>query len=226
MKRDSVVAFACGMKGAGKTEWLARTFVDKAPRVIYLDMTGEHTTGPDVLAVAGYDALLEAIAAAASYDRWRIAVALDDKDVPELFKLLAPTDNFGEGSLARALRGVALECSECDVIAPNGRTEAVIKSAWKRSRHHRLDLLMATQRPAECDRIVTSQADVVAVFALEEHRDLVYVRERLGEFAAREVLELEQYHCIVARRGERCFDVLDARRRVVRRVDKLTGARS
>ncbi len=224
MKRANVIAFACGMKGSGKSYWLRERFVLRAPRVIHIDPNGDYLDDPGVMVVSGYDGLLTAMRAfAATGTRtWRVAVSLDDPaEIAALFDLVAPRADFGRGSLARALGGLAIECGECDVIAPNGQTPPAVASAWRRGRHHQLDLYMATQRPAACDRLLTSQADVVACFALDEPRDVDWCAQKFGRPGAAEVVKLPNYWHVEKRRGERDLLVVDPKGRTKRTIPAL-----
>lgn len=211
------------MKGSGKSHWLYESFIRHAPRVIHIDPNGEYLEDRDVLLVSGWDALLDALEACATFDEWRIAVALEDDDYARLFALLAPRENFGKGSLSRALGGVSLECGEVHVIAPNGRTVPAIKGGWQQGRHHRLNIYAGTQRFAECDRIVTSQSDIVAIFMQSEAIDLERIRKQYGAYAAADVAQLAPHWCVTARQGDPCYRVLDPSRRVVKTVRRLDG---
>lgn len=227
MERQNEIAFACGMKGSGKSHWLLNEFVAHAPRIIHIDPNGEFVDDPDVLMVAGWLPLLDALEACATFKEWRIAVSLrvtpKVNEYAQLFALLAPEESFGEGSLSRALGGVAVECGEVQILAPNGRTAPEIVGGWQRGRHHRLNLYMGTQRVSACDRIVTSQSDVVAIFAQSEAIDLDRVRKQYGRYAADDVAQLAPHWCITARQGQQHYDLLDPDRRVTKRVRRLDG---
>lgn len=219
MRRANTIAFACGMKGSGKSHWLLHEFVLKAPRVIHIDPNGDYLDDKNVLVVAGYDDLLMALDAfaATNESQWRVAVSLDDpKEIAALFDLLCPRANFGRGSLSRAFGGIAIESGECDVIAPNGKTPAEVQSGWRRGRHHELDLFMGTQRPASCDRLLSAQADIVGIFALDEPIDIDWAAQKFGRAAAEEIAQLPDYWHAEKRRGERGIRIVDPSGRTVR----------
>jgi hypothetical protein len=193
--RKNVKAFVCGPSGSGKSELLADMFTSKAPRVLTLDATGESgLRNPDSVVVFGLAELLDAFDAAADFPRWNIVASLDDDEYEALFDLLVPKHAAGVVGLSELYGGMAIECGECDVIAPNGQTPKAIKAAWKRGRHVCLSLLMGTQRPAECDRIVTSQANYIAAFPTAEPRDLAFLSQAMGAAVAERVGRLPQYH--------------------------------
>lgn len=213
MKRENTISFACGKKGSGKSHWLLEKFVRQAPRVIHIDPNGDFLDDKEVLIVNGYRGLLDALHAMAAVDQqdWRIAVSLDDpKQIARLFDLVAPRADFGKGSLSRAFDGIAIECGECDVIAPNGQTLPEIASAWRRGRHHQLDLFMGTQRPAACDRLLSSQADVVACFYMDEPIDIDWVARKFGRTAAEQVSTLPEYWHIEKSQIERTIGLVNA----------------
>lgn len=221
MIRENEIAFACGMKGSGKSFWLREQFVVKQPRVIHIDPNGDYIDDKNVLIVAGYDGLLTALDAfaAANQREWRVAVALDDPDdVAALFDLLAPRADFGRGSLARAFGGVAVECGECDQPCPNGRTAPEIQNGWRSGRHFQLNLYMGTQRPAACDRLLTAQADVVAIFAMDEPIDLDWAAKKFGRPARDVIAQLPDHWHVEKRRGERELSVIDPAGAVARSI--------
>lgn len=212
MIRANKITFACGMKGSGKSHWLYHQHVVHEPRVIHLDPNGDYIDDKNVLIVSGYDGLLTALDAfaATNQQEWRVAVALDDpKDVAALFDLLAPRADFGRGSLSRAFGGVAVECGECDQPCPNGATAREVQNGWRSGRHHLLNLHMGTQRPPACDRLLTSQADVVAVFAMDEPIDLDWTAKKFGRPAADVVATLPDHWHVEKCRGERQLRVVD-----------------
>jgi hypothetical protein len=224
VRRANTIAFACGRKGSGKSYWLEHEFVVRAPRVVHIDPNGDYLDDAGVLVVDGYTGLLTALEAFAAVNQreWRVAVSLSENETVEFFQLVAPLEDFGRGSLSRAFGGMAIECGECDVIAPNGRTHPAVASAWRRGRHHQLDLYMGTQRPAACDRLLTSMADVVACFSLDEPRDVTWVTDKMGRAAADEVVRLPEHWHVEKRQGSADVRVIDTAGRTVRQLSAIT----
>jgi hypothetical protein len=129
--------------------------------------------------------------------RWHLQAVFDqynEQDLPQLFRLLAPPFDPKKPGLSRALGGIALECSECDVILPNGRASLEAKNMLKRGRHEQLSLFLGTQRPQECDRLCTSQSDYIISFRMHEPREMEYISKVVSPRFAEMVRQLPQYN--------------------------------
>lgn len=211
--RKNTIAFATGPKGSGKSFLLDRYFTSRAPRVIHLDFVGEVAEKyPDAIEAVGYDAVrAQLIELARSGAReWNLVAVFPEyrqAEMGRLFAALCPPYN-GRATpmgISRAFGGVALECSECDVILPNsaGLNTMAARNMLKRGRHEQLDLYLGTQRPQECSRLCTSQADYVIAFQMHEPRELEYLARGAGEAFAARVRELPQYHSLWFHRATR-----------------------
>jgi hypothetical protein len=221
--RANTIVFGCGRKGSGKTTLLHERFIDHVPRVISLDVTGETTERfPDAVTCYTTDEVLGALtrAAALGATRWHIAAILEPADVSRLFGLLAPPlSRDGAPSLSRVWGGIAVECSECDVIAPVSGAPPNVLTAFRRGRHHLLSLYMATQRPATCARDVTALADVIFAFAQTEPRDVAWLAGAISTPIADIVRQLPRYHCVYYTREDGCVYVCDEHRVPYRVLD-------
>lgn len=224
-KRKNRQVFVCGPTASGKSELLSSVFTQHEPRLISLDFTGEvKQRNPDAIAVYSYDDLIAELSAIATdfrdRRRWHIAAMLDESDVPRLLHLLAPpivaADTVG---FALAIGGIALECHECDLIAPNGRTDARVTSAFKRGRHHLLSLYMATQRPSECSRVITSQAHAIVSMRQHEPRDLAWLERTTSRAIAAEIAELPPYHSAYFVPSTGCTHLLNPKYQVIQTLD-------
>lgn len=188
--RENEIVFCAGKKGSGKSTLLYDYFVTRSPRTISLDFVGDvKERNPHAMEVVGYAALLAKLSelVAARVERWHIAAVFDaytERELPQLFRLLCPPYDPVRISLPRALGGIALECSECDVILPNGGASVEARNMVKRGRHNLLSLLFATQRPQECSRLCTSQADFVISFAMHEPNELKYFARIAPRYSA------------------------------------------
>jgi hypothetical protein len=116
--------------------------------------------------------------ASSSGARWTVVCGIDPGDVPELLAAIAPVGGKTDRGFSRRVGGLVIECGEIDVIAPNNGTIAPeVRNVFQRGRHHQLSALVAVQRPASVNRIVTSQADVLCAFRQHEPRDADYLGE-------------------------------------------------
>lgn len=222
--RVNTIAFVCGVKGSGKSQLLADLFVRPTPRVLTLEFTRWEaaTRNPDAIRTIGLAHTFRALEVCAPHARWHIVAALEEEEVPDLFELLCPPLTSGSDGYSVQVGGMAVECSECDLIAPTSATPRAIRSAFKRGRHYGLSLYMATQRPHECARIVTSQADHIVSFQQFEPLDLDYLGQAMSRAVAAQVPQLPRYWCVWYERTSGKVFVKDAERRT-RRVLTLYG---
>jgi hypothetical protein len=82
---------------------------------------------------------------------------------------------------------MAIECAEIDILAPvsGGPQSAAVTDAIARGRHVQLSFLLATQRPHQCQRIISAQADAIYSFRMHEPRDLKFLKDSATpEYAA------------------------------------------
>ena len=128
---------------------------------------------------------------------WHVVAVLTNEEVGLLLWKLCPIYDGTTPSLAELLGGVCLEVYEIDVLAPvngsNRETSKAMRNAYQRGRHAGLSLLCATQRPSQCDRVVTSQSHAVITFRMHEPRDLLYLRDVGGQRFADEARVLGRY---------------------------------
>lgn len=217
--RKNEIVFVAGRKGSGKSTLLARVFVPQHPRVITLDFTAEAMElYPHAIEARGVRGVLATMRECTQLNksRWHIvAYGIDEDDAVQLVDALAPPLDDGRTSLSAILGGVAIECGEVDLLAPNGQTPRVVRNAFKRGRHHRLSLLCGTLRPAECDRIVTAMADVIVAFSMDEPRDVDYLRRACGPTFAAVVQRLPRHFSVWHDRRDHTRTVRDSNYRAV-----------
>ena len=214
MVRRNTVVFGTGPKGSGKTHTMNRFFVGHAPRVIHVDMVGEVIENyPDAIETVGArETILKLMEFARERRReWNLVAVFPEGRQRELAALCdALTPPYAGRAaqrvgVSRAFGGIALDCTECDILLPNagGHDTRAARNMVKRARHELLDLFLATQRPPECSRLCTSQADIVFSLQTHEPRDLDYLRKGVGSAFADRVAELPQYHSLWFERATR-----------------------
>jgi hypothetical protein len=204
--RQNTIVFVTGPKGSGKSYALDKYFTAKHPRVIHLDFVGEIAEKyPDAIETIGFRETMEQLRAfaVANETEWNIVAVFPEhqwEELPDLFTALCPQyqGRHTPMSVSQAFGGIALECSECDIILPNNaaRDGRAARNMIKRARHERLDLYLGTQRPQECSRLCTSQADFVIAFQMHEPRELDYLSRGVGSAFAERVRLLRQYHSL------------------------------
>lgn len=224
--RKNTIAFACGVKGSGKSSLIRDAFTSQSPRVLTLEFTRWEALdfNPDAIQCIGLKDLLTKMQAVAPAESWHLVAAIEEEDVPALFAVLAPRITQG-GGYAVAVGGMAVECGECDIIAPVSYVTPEVSNAFKRGRHYGLSLFMGTQRAHECARIVTAQADHVIIFRQHEPRDVEYLRQAVSKPIAEYIPSLpEHWHLWHEKATGRVY-LRDAARRT-RRVLTTWGQRA
>lgn len=222
--RRSLVAFGCGPKSSGKTTFLYRHFTRHQPRVLTIDVAGEAVDmNADAIVAAGYADTVRALRFAATKGRrWHVAAVLDREDIARVGELLAPKIRPDKIGFARAIGGLAVECGETQYILPARGASEHWRNAVALSRHYLLSLLTASQRPSLCDRILTSQADVIFSLRHNEPADIDYLASYAPAFRA-VIPALAPYHVAYLDRVSMTLFVADERGRVTRRLDGRTG---
>ncbi len=222
MKRN-IVVFVCGRRASGKSVLLARYGV-QFPRRLLHDPVGEFAgTIPGAYECYTLAEAREALADAAAVSRWTLVACLDEADMAEVAGLLAPLGRPDRG-YARAVGGVCVESGEIDLLAPpHAGIDRRIRNLLQRGRHHGVSLLLGTQRPRDVHRVVTSQADAIALFRQHEPRDLEYVASSLSSALVDVVRELPRYHYVLYVPLAGTAHVVDATGRTVRAMNAYTG---
>jgi hypothetical protein len=150
-------------------------------------------------------------------DAWHLCVSASPAEISAVLSMLCPLHDGAAVSLARAWRGIAVECFELDELFPVGLGSDAWKCAYLRGRHVGLSLLCATQYPALVHRAATSQATRIVFFSLVEPRQVQYARDLLGAEIGDRVRSLPRWHCLD-------YDVTAAR--VVQRNENGAAVRS
>jgi hypothetical protein len=230
--RRNTIALVVGRKGSGKSHLIAKRLGPSFPRRITVDWTGEaRETYPNAIEVFGLADLLDAMEQATTdgeeVSRWHFITVMDVSEVGKLLTLLAPRYDGGRTpSLSAAVGGCVVECSEVDVIAPNsgGAASVAVSDAIARGRHAQLSFLLATQRPAQCLRILSSQSDLIFSFRMHEPRDIRWLSDAAGSVYADAVqndLQRYQYARFISESG--AISLHDKDGRVIGRRDVSAG---
>jgi len=185
-----VRVFLAGNSGSGKTTLANRLYLEKAPRVLILDLTGEWRDRVDATVDSVADAAREVRARAAS-GRWRIALSLDPDDMEALVHWLVPVPRLQQSPII-AVKGAVLLVDEVDLLAPQGTASRPIRTLYRRSRHVGLSVISTTQRPANVSREVSAQSTHAIALALSEPRDRDYMA-KLMRWGPRDLASLEAW---------------------------------
>lgn len=173
------VACAFGMKRSGKSHSLG-IMSALFPRRIIFDFIGEFRNR--VEGARYVRSLKEAVDILQSErkrnTRWVVVCMMTPAEAVRLCSVLAPIGKEPENSFAYACGGVAIECGEVQLIAPNNQSlPDPIANLIAMGRHYRVSLLCAARRPREVSRMLTSQSDALLAFRQHEPRDAEYLGE-------------------------------------------------
>ena len=200
---QNLIVAVMGRKGTGKSELLYKRYIATAPRVLELSMLEQDLSrDPNVIRALGFGRLMDALKQAAHYERWHIATELEPGDMVKLATMLCPPMGSTKKSLSEALGGIALASGECYQVFPNGRAADEVLALVRRGRHYKLDLFMATQRPAACSRDITSAADHIYCFQQSEPADVDFVAKTVSKVVARRLPRLGEHEYIRYERGK------------------------
>lgn len=167
--------FIVGISGSGKTTGAFNWYLSKAPRVLIVDQVGEWE-GRVYETANTLPELYRAIMAARKEKQWRISYTNADGRLHDLIRWLLPLPNV-QNSPVLSMGGMVLMLDEVDLIAPTGGAPEIIRNLYRRSRHVRLSIISATQRPANVLREVSAQSTQVLAYRLTEPRDLLYLAD-------------------------------------------------
>src|SRR3954471_10760723 len=110
--------FACGVTGSGKTRALRRLWLDRPPRALILDATGEWLSEKGARLAHDWPELIAELRRAAGRPRWRLVAPSDELDPVDLVELLL-TWRAGALPYPRAVGGMALLVDELSAFAHN-----------------------------------------------------------------------------------------------------------
>lgn len=171
----TVRAFIAGVSGSGKSTAARKLYLDRFPRRLLLDQTGEWAEHSDIVV---YDVreVSWALRKYAPTGRWTICCVLDTDDIPDFVDYLIPIPQV-ERSPILLCGGAVLLMDEIDLVAPPQTSRREIRTIFRRSRHVGLSVVATTQRPENVSREVSAQSQHVLCMNLVEPRALEYMAE-------------------------------------------------
>ncbi len=171
----TVRVFIAGVSGSGKSTAAWKLYLERFPRRLLIDQTGEWAEYADIV-VYTVPELSWALRKYAPTGRWTISCELDVDDMPALVDYLIPVPQL-EGSPIRLCNGAVLLMDEIDLVAPPQTARREIRTLFRRSRHVGLSIVATTQRPENVSREVSAQSQHVLCMTLVEPRALEYMAE-------------------------------------------------
>lgn len=167
MKNDIITVF--GKKGSGKTFLIRNKIVPFYHNngVIILDTMHEYTFRNGFIATNAND-VLDILEKYEAVDKKNFIISLQSGEFDDYLTTLSFIHNF---------RGVTLVVDEVDKFAEPATINTDLKNLFNVGRHYEINLIAASRRPNQVNRIVTSQSDLLVMFSLQEPRDLAYIRQ-------------------------------------------------
>lgn len=179
MKRNVVIG-CVGLRGSGKSTAL-REIISCRPRLVVLDILGEHRFGQRV---SGLDEFLEMLELVQEQERENYALTFQPGrgDLADVVDAVCDAV-FDIGNLSLALEEIPQYCTAASM--PEG-----LDALARMGRHRYVDLIYTGQRFAELPRRLTATTDFFVLFGQREPRDLEALAERVGRELAERVEHL------------------------------------
>lgn len=208
--------FACGVTGSGKTRALRKLWLERSPRALIVDATGEWRQEKGARIAASWSDLLAELRRAAGRERWRIVAPAEELEPADLVELLLAR---GAGGLTypRAVGGMALVIDELADFAHSSCSRRVT-AAWRRGRHEGLSILAASQAPADVARAATSQSEWWILYAMHEPAAIAYLARALPPVVMEAHGALAEFHAVLWSTRRRAGYLLDPNYQVKRQL--------
>jgi hypothetical protein len=177
MKRNVVIG-CVGLRGSGKSRAL-REIIECRPRLVVVDVMGEHRFGQIVSDLGDAFEILDAV-----QGRKKFALTIQ----PERGDLADVVDQvcdyvFEIGDLTLALEEIPHYATASSM--PEG-----LDALARMGRHRQIDLIYTGQRFAELPRRLTATTDFFVLFGQREPSDLSALADRVGRDVAERVEDL------------------------------------
>ena len=164
-ERFNYVLFIGGRKGSGKT-YLAKEIAEGEDRCVSIDNLGQFD---NMEVCTGYEACARALVKAEKRKKFKLA--LRTNSVEEDIRLMG---------LVFLMQKVTLICDETSkYVSPSFMPEE-IEQLVRYGRHQAINQVYMARRPAEINRELTAQADVIVTFRQHEPRDVKYLSDFMG----------------------------------------------
>ncbi len=171
----TVRVFIAGVSGSGKSVIAWRMYLERFPRRLIIDLTGEWADRAEVI-VSDVDGLARALRTLAPRGHWTISAELGIDQIPDLVRYLMPIPNLEQSPIYQC-HGAVLLVDEVDLIAPQRSGREEIRTLWRRSRHVGLSIVATTQRPEAVSREVSAQSHQALALHLVEPAALDYMAD-------------------------------------------------
>lgn len=191
---DAPITVVLGQRGSGKTTWVKRQ-LPTLPRFILWNTVNDDYSGFEV--VNDREGLYQYVWKNRSGICQVVVNYLEEKGLE---------DKELEGFLftcqvAEAVENICLIIEEIDTYATTQAIPYELKRLLKLGRHFGVSMIAVSRRPAEINRLITSQAQRFICFKTIEPNDVRYLSSIIGE-SARELSEIPLLHYLDWRHGQ------------------------
>lgn len=185
MQREIIGIF--GIAGHGKSTMI-RNLIRPLPRVLALDIGIDDYEGAmNVGSVALAARLID------GRDHYRLVYEAYDRTEEEAVSDAVQLTRAYAETWAGHEKQQWLVIDEADLFAPSRGLSRPMRDAIARGRHWALSIIYASRRPAEVNRLLTSQTTRFIVFRTREPGDLRYLKAFIGEEAADRAPDLPKF---------------------------------
>ena len=171
-----------GRRGEGKTYFLVE-LLKNSNRLIYIDPIGEQKNVGLGVVISGIENLILYLE---GNNKFRVMYQIGSKK--DEFSYIA--------RICMVVGNLELAIDEVDMFIPVHCGCEHTLNLIKRGRHYGISIYGTSRRPPEVSRLLSSQAHRIVCFAMNEPRDINYLRQFIGANNAEKVKQLEKYKYI------------------------------
>lgn len=180
-QRKNYIVTVLGRKGSGKST-LVKKLIEREERLVIIDTLGEYGEEMGLRETYTLQKSIQAIKKGYSRKAFGVSVRLIDND--DILTVIEYC--FALGEMTIVIEEASMLCKPTTLPGP-------IAYSLRYGRHKCLNQVYIARRPAELNREVTAQSDVLITFEQKEPRDIEYLRATLGA-EAEQVSRMERYH--------------------------------
>lgn len=178
---EKLIRLVFGKRGSGKSV-LARSLIHNQNRYLTYDTLGEYSDG---VTICDLDTLR------------RFWLKVYQRNFRIVYQPLDPDVEFDAVcELVWECQDMTFLVEEIDQYCQQHRMSPEMKNIVQRGRHRNIELIGVTQRPANIDRLLTSQTKEMYILSMTEPRDIAYFKDAIGGDVEEKIAALEQYQYV------------------------------
>lgn len=178
---EKLIRLVFGKRGSGKSV-LAKSLIRYQNRYLIYDTLGEYTDG---VTISDLDTLR------------RFWLKVYQRNFRIVYQPLDPDAEFDAVcELVWECQDMTFLVEEIDQYCQLHRMSPEMKNIVQRGRHRHIELIGVTQRPANIDRLLTSQTKEMYILSMTEPRDIAYFKDAIGGNIEEKIVALDQYQYV------------------------------